>query len=381
VPAGVAATRTLVVTNEFPTRRGPISTFVRSLVGLLPSTDVVVYAASMAHDAAYDASMPFPVLRDPARTLLPTKKVREGVVDAFAAYGCDRVLFGAAAPLGLLAPALREAGARRIVGLTHGADWWAHVPAARQVLARIGDTTDALTYLETGSRSVISSALSPAAARRLQRLTPGIDMAVFNPGNGGAAVRRRFGIGPADQVIVCVAPLDVGQGQDALVRMFSRVLAAVPTAWLLLVGGGRRGRELADTARALGVAARVVLTGPVGWANLAPYLDAADVVVRPGRARATGVEPEPFDLAVLAAQSTGVPVVVANPGGRSDLVRTGETGFVVQRRDLGLLLETMVELLRAPDRATAMGRAGREWVERAWSWDRVRERLDALLDR
>ena len=77
-------------------------------------------------------------------------------------HGCDSVLFGAAAPLGLLAPRLRTAGARRIVGLTHGHEaGWAALPGARSLLRRIGDDVDVLTYLADYFRVRLARALSP----------------------------------------------------------------------------------------------------------------------------------------------------------------------------------------------------------------------------
>ncbi len=96
-----------------------------------------------------------------------------------------RVLFGAAAPLGLLAPALRSAGARRIVAVTHGHEaGWAALPGARSVLRRIGDSVDVVTYLGEYFRVRLARALSPAATARMARLAPGVDTAAFQPGRG-----------------------------------------------------------------------------------------------------------------------------------------------------------------------------------------------------
>ena len=85
--------RTLVVTNDFPTRQGGIESFVRTLAGSLPPDDVVVLTAQMSdEDAAYDAGLPFPVLRHPVRTLLPTRQValrrRAGASGTTGATGC-----------------------------------------------------------------------------------------------------------------------------------------------------------------------------------------------------------------------------------------------------------------------------------------------------
>src|SRR5215469_16741257 len=92
----------------------------------------------------------------------------------------DRVLFGAAAPLGLLAPRLRAAGAQQIVGLTHGHEaGWAALPGARSLLRRIGDEVDVLTYLAEYFRIRMARALSGEAAGRMVRLAPGVDPAEF----------------------------------------------------------------------------------------------------------------------------------------------------------------------------------------------------------
>lgn len=140
--------RTLVVTNDFPTRQGGIEAFVLALCQRMPPAEVVVYTASMAGGREYDATLPFPVIRDRTSTLLPTPGLARRTTQVLRSEGCDRVLFGAAAPLGLLAPTLRRAGAKRIVGLTHGHEtWWARVPGPRGLFRRIGRSTDSLTYL------------------------------------------------------------------------------------------------------------------------------------------------------------------------------------------------------------------------------------------
>ena len=63
--------------------------------------------------------------------------------------GCGAVWFGAAAPLGLMAGALkRRTGVRRTVATTHGHEvWWAKTPGTRQLLRRIGESNDVVTYL------------------------------------------------------------------------------------------------------------------------------------------------------------------------------------------------------------------------------------------
>ena len=112
--------KVLIVTNDFPPRAGGIQFFVHALAMRLPPESVTVYAPAWEGAAEFDAQLPFPVVRHPTSLMLPVPSVARRAVGIIEREGCDTVVFGAAAPLGLLAPRLRRAGARRIVALTHG---------------------------------------------------------------------------------------------------------------------------------------------------------------------------------------------------------------------------------------------------------------------
>src|SRR3954451_13775834 len=140
--------RTLVVTNDFPPRQGGIQSFVHELALRQPPGSLVVYASDHPGSARFDAAQPFPVLRHPSGLLVPTPAARARTVAALREFECRAVWFGAAAPLGLLAPARRTAGAERSVALTHGHEaGWAALPGARSSLRRIGEGRDVVTYL------------------------------------------------------------------------------------------------------------------------------------------------------------------------------------------------------------------------------------------
>ena len=110
--------RTLIVTNDFPPRQGGIQSFVHGLATRLPAGAVVVYAPAWDGAAEFDAQQPFPVIRHPTSLMLPVPSVARRAAAIARANDCDTVLFGAAAPLGLITPALRRAGVRRAVALT-----------------------------------------------------------------------------------------------------------------------------------------------------------------------------------------------------------------------------------------------------------------------
>ena len=373
--------RVLIVTNDFPPRRGGIQSFVHVLASRLPEGSVTVYAPSWDGAVAFDSRQPFPVIRHPTSLMLPVPSVGRRGGRILHEYSCDTVLFGAAAPLGLLASSLRRAGARRIVALTHGHEaGWAALPGARALLRRIGDSVDVMTYLGEYFRARLARALSPQAAARMERLAPGVDTAAFRPGAGGEAIRQRLGIGRDRPVVVCVSRMVPRKGQDTLIRAWPRVLASAPgKPVLLLVGDGPYRAELRRLAQRIGVADSIRFTGPVPWEELPAYYDAGDVFAMPCRTRRRGLDVEGLGIVYLEASATGLPVIGGDSGGAPDAIINGETGYVVPGRDATGVAERIIELLSDPAGAAAMGEKGMAWVEREWRWSLVARRLTEIL--
>jgi phosphatidylinositol alpha-1,6-mannosyltransferase len=374
-------TKVLVVTNDFPPRSGGIQSFVHALAARLPADGAVVYAPAWAGAADFDARQPFPVIRHPGSLMLPVPSVRARACALLAEHGCDTVLFGAAAPLGLLAPHLRKAGAERIVGLTHGHEaGWAALPGARSLLRRIGDEVDVLTYLAEYFRIRMARALSPAAASRMVKLTPGVDPMEFRPGAGGMQVRRDLGI-PADRpVVICVSRMVSRKGQDLLIKAWPAVRSRSGCdPLLMLVGDGPYRSTLDKLVRRSGAADSVLFTGPVSWEDLPAYYDAGNIFAMPCRTRRAGLDVEGLGIVYLEASATGLPVIGGDSGGAPDAILDGETGYVVDGRSEGDLAERLVQLLADPAGAAAMGDKGQAWIDREWTWDLVAERLEHIL--
>jgi phosphatidylinositol alpha-1,6-mannosyltransferase len=310
--------------------------------------------------------------------MLPVPGVARRASRIMAGHGCDTVLFGAAAPLGLLGPALRRAGARRLVAITHGHEaGWAALPGARGLLRRIGDSVDTVTYLGEYTRTRLARALSPAAAARMQRLAPGVDTAVFRPGAGGRQVRERLGLTDRP-VVVCVSRLVRRKGQDTLIRAWPQVRAATGAA-LLLVGGGPFRGGLERLAERFGVSDSVVFAGQVPATDLPACYDAGDVFAMPCRTRRGGLDVEGLGIVYLEASATGLPVVGGDSGNAPDAIRDGETGYVVPGRDPAQVAERVMALLGDPAGARAMGEKGLAWIEQEWHWDLVARRLRQIL--
>jgi len=366
---------TLIITNDFPPRIGGIESFVSEICTLLDN-DVVVYASGSPDAKASDRGRPFPVIRD-GPLLLPTPLVARRAAGLLRAVGATRVIFGAAAPLGLLAPTLRRAGARQILGLTHGHEtWWSRLPASRQLLRRIGDSCDHLTTISGCTERRIASALSPSARRRVMRLAPPVDIGRFRPPEGVAA--------RSTSRCIAVARLIRRKGMATLLRAWRTVIdRSAPSGAsreLVVVGDGPLRHRLERTIHELELSDQVRLVGALPREAVIGQLQRADVFALPVRTLLAGLNPEGLGLAALEAAACGLPLIVGHSGGAPETVRDGDTGFVVPSDDHQLLAERLRLLLDNPSLALEMGSRGRHYVRAHFSTDSARATLREALD-
>jgi phosphatidylinositol alpha-1,6-mannosyltransferase len=372
--------RALVVTNDFPPRTGGIETFVWSLCTSLDPGDVVVYASARRGSEAVDANTPFPVVRDRSTVLLPTPAVARRAAGVLRRHRCDTVVFGASAPLGLLAGRLRRAGATRTIALTHGHEaWWAHTPLARRLLRRIGDKNDVLTYVSEYCRDEVARALTSETAGRMRRLSPGVDLDVFRPGLDGSRWRREWGIDPEQPVVLSAARLIRRKGHDVVLEAWPDVLRRFPDSVLVIAGDGPMRNRLEQRRSTLGLGDSVRIVSGAPWREMPGRYAAADVFALPCRTRLGGLEPEALGIAFLEAAACGLPIVVGRSGGAPEAVRDGDTGIVVEPRSAAEVAGAIARLLSDPVAARAMGERGRGFVSAAFGADAMRRRFRELL--
>ncbi|EGD55830.1 glycosyltransferase family 4 protein [Gordonia neofelifaecis] len=370
--------RTLLVTNDFPPRPGGIQSYLENMIGSLPPDEVIVYAPRWKGCEAYDAAAPYRIVRHPTSLMLPTPFVQRRAAKLVRDNDVHTVWFGAAAPLAVLGPSLRKAGARRIVASTHGHEvGWSMLPGSRQVLRYIGDHSDAITYVSRYTRNRFAAAFGPRAA--LEYVSCGVDVDRFAPDpEARRALRDRYGLGDAP-VVLCLSRLVPRKGQDALIRTWPTILSAVPDARLMIVGGGPYAERLHELAASVGVTESVTFTGGVPADELPMHHAMADVFAMPTRTRGRGLDVEGLGIVFLEASASGVPVVAGDSGGAPETVRQGVTGTVVDGRDHVRIAEAIIEILTSPRLAAAMGAAGREWAVENWQWKKQAARLMRLL--
>lgn len=346
---------TLVISNDFPPRIGGIESFVADVCELLDS-DVLVLTSSAPGAVDHDRRLPYQVVRA-GGLLLPTKATTRTAVSLLRSSGASRVVFGAAAPLSLMAPALREAGAYRILGLSHGHEsWWATVPGARALLHRMGEGLDHLATISDYAAARIAPALSSAAQQRMIRLAPPVDLDRFVPGPVSLSRARCLAVGRFVKQ----------KGFSSLLGAWREVCEGWPRQErrpeLVLIGDGPQRARLQALVTKHGLTNTVTFTGPLPRAEVLQWLQVSDVFALPVRTRLAGLNPEGLGLGFLEAAACGLPLVVGRSGGAVETVVHGESGYVVEPTDIASIAVRLTHLLRDRNRAREMGRIGRAHV-------------------
>ncbi|MEW5736093.1 MAG: glycosyltransferase family 4 protein [Thermodesulfobacteriota bacterium] len=269
--------------------------------------------------------------------------------------------------------AARAARVPAVIHTPHGHVFSGHFgPAASRVFlaveraaARITDRTVALTEGERNDYL----ALKVGAPESIVVIHSGVPLERFSRQSSTPAdARESLGLGPDGPVVGTVGWLLPIKGPGTLLAAMGRVWETHPDAVLVYVGQGPLQEELAREASRMGKGKNVIFTG---WrSDVENLLPAFDVFV-------LASENEGMGRAVVEAMAAGKPVAASRVGGIPDLVRDGETGFLVPPGDSPALAGAIETLLADPARASAMGEKGRELAP-AFSLSAMLEKLDRL---
>ncbi|HVQ23934.1 MAG TPA: glycosyltransferase, partial [Planctomycetota bacterium] len=184
------------------------------------------------------------------------------------------------------------------------------------------------------------------------------------------AARASLGLGPDAFVIAGVGRLVPIKGFDLLVSALAEIAGVVPDAHVLLIGDGEERAALESHAAALGVAARLHITGAT--TGVIDALAAADVLAAPSRNEGMG-------RVLVEAMALGLPVVGTTVGGIPDVI-VDECGRLVPPDDASALAAALTEIGTDPALRDKLGAAARPRAE-AFSTDVAAGAMRAIYDR
>lgn len=250
-----------------------------------------------------------------------------------------------------------------VVATGHRADVL-DVPArgAREA-ARVGEAVEAIDQVVTVSAAIGGAAGRHGRPRRPIRVIPnGADAEVFFP-REAAAARRRLDLPLEEQIISFVGKLVPRKGVDTLIEAMGLLAArGAPTPFLAMAGIGEMREALEARAAELGIADRVHFRGKIPHDEVAWWMAAGDVFVLPSLS-------EGLPTVVCEAMACGRPVVATAVDGTPEIVREGETGFLVPPREPRALADALARVLDDPALAARMCSRAVEISAETYTWD------------
>ena len=182
-------------------------------------------------------------------------------------------------------------------------------------------------------------------------------------------VKKELGIPDDHAVIGTIGTLSVYKAQDVLARAFKEVLKARPKSSLLIVGDGPLREDLKRYVQGLGLSGNVVFAGQ--RLDVADMLNAMDVFVLSSMS-------EGFPISLLEAMYMGIPSIVPDKGGISEIVENGKSGYLFSYPDHNDLANAAINLLTNAGAAQKIGRASKDKVFSNFLSARYVSQLEAI---
>lgn len=368
--------RTLVITNDFPPRKGGIQTFVEQLVSQMYPRSLVVFTSNWPGSQNYDNTIPYDVVRISGKVLLPTPRRIRQAKALIRQYDCDQVLFGALAPLGLMSRSLKRAGVKNIVALTHGHEaGWARIPGLKFLLRMSARHVDVITYLTEYTKNQITE-LMPSGADLVQ-LTPAVDTDRFHPLSEPEReeLRRKYQLN-GKLVLIGISRLMPRKGFDSVIQIMPRLLKDFPNLKFVIAGGGPDQNRLRKLINRNQVGDSVMLLGSIQHELLPAIYNLGNLFAMPCRTRLSGLDVEGFGIVYLEAAACGLAVVAGDSGGAPEAVLSNVTGYVVNHETIYSRLKQLLEDEKLREK---FGTAGRNWVAENFTLASRGETIKSLL--
>ncbi len=262
--------------------------------------------------------------------------------------------------------------------------WSGREEAETAEITRRREAAETRAMLEADAVVTIAEAMRDEIAARgvpPERVfvTPnGVDADQFAPRPPDPALRERHGL--HGFVFGYVSNLDhPREGQELLIEAAARLRSRGRDATCLIVGDGRRRRELEELASRARAGDRVVFTGAVPHADVPAYYAALDAFVVPRRDERAARHVTP--LKPFEAMAMERPLVVSDLPALREIAAPDERGLAFAPDDVDALVACLERLMDAPDLGRALGRAGRAWVARERTWAANVPRYEAAYAR
>jgi glycosyltransferase involved in cell wall biosynthesis len=219
---------------------------------------------------------------------------------------------------------------------------------------------------------------APQFADRFEFILGGIDVEPFLHEEGRMRVRREWGLNDDELLVGMVGRVTRWKGQSVFAEMAKLLLQRYPKVKFAAVGGvfdteSFYLEQFKEQVRTLGIESNFIIDD--FRADMPDVFAALDIFVLPSTL------PEPFGLVVIEAMASGKPVVATAPGGPSETIVDGTTGYLVQPSDPEGMGAAVEKLLVDRELRARMGATGRKRACEVFSLPRYVKDFEELYGR
>jgi len=155
-------------------------------------------------------------------------------------------------------------------------------------------------------------------------ISNGIDIGVFNPGNNGEYLRKKFNL-PKKNIVLYAGRITQEKNLDVLIKAIPFVVKEIDAHFLFVGSGGEYKQSLENLSEELNVSKNTTFTNFLDWKDYPNIYTIADLFTLPSEA-------ELQSIVTLEAVASGLPVVVVNKGALPELASSGN-GFIFEPKN------------------------------------------------
>jgi glycosyltransferase involved in cell wall biosynthesis len=227
------------------------------------------------------------------------------------------------------------------------------------------------------SNSVTSSILNLGVDQNhISLLYNGVDLSRFqNPGRRSDYFCKKYGWSDESVIIGMTGQMSEAKGHLDLLEAMTLVRKEHPEVHLV-IGGKQEEPFFQRLKKQVAIDNLSEIAAFSGWQDdMRSFYKGIDVFVLPSRQDTEGLP-----LVIAEAMAAGLPIVSTRSGGASEIVKDGETGFLVERQSPRQLAEAIRSLVTSPPSRIFMGRAGRQRVEAYFDLSKQAAQLETVLE-
>jgi glycosyltransferase involved in cell wall biosynthesis len=224
------------------------------------------------------------------------------------------------------------------------------------------------------NRNYLSQMFGPWVNEKTEIVRCGIEPSYYRAAdpNGNESPRRLE--------IISVGSLQPYKGHIFLVQACEKLMQRGIPFRCRIVGGGDLRGALERAIDEYGLHRHLQLLGPRTQEEVSQFLSTANCYVQPSVVTSTG-KMEGIPVALMEAMATRIPVVATAISGVPELVRPGETGWLVPSENVDALADALTDIYQNPAEATHRATLGQRWVLEEFELSTNVRKLASLFDR